>query len=183
MGAKTKFLKQFFKDRQMVGAVAPSSRFLAAKMLENVDFSTAKIIIELGPGNGVFTEIMLKRMAPDARLYVFELNEQFHAEVSKKVNDPRAQIIHDSAENIAKYVQEDGSADAVVSSLPLMVFPEELRSNVVNAAHKALHEDGKYIQFQYSLQSKRYLEGIFQKVKIRFTVRNIPPAFVYTCSK
>lgn len=183
MAGKTKFLKQFFKDRQMVGAVAPSTRFLAEKMLENVDFKTAKTIIELGPGNGVFTEIMLERMAPDARLYVFELNDEFHKLVSEKITDSRAEIIHDSAENIADYVPEAGSADAVISSLPLMVFPEKLRAKVVSAAHKALCDSGKYIQFQYSLQSKRYLEGIFDDVSIRFTIRNLPPAFVYTCSK
>lgn len=183
MGAKTKFLKQFFKDRQMVGAVAPSTKFLAEKMLKNIDFDTAKIIVELGPGNGVFTEIMLKRMSPEAKLFVFELNEEFHKEISSKIQDPRAQIIHDSAENIGKYVKEAGTADAVVSSLPLMVFPEELRSNVVDAAHTVLHKDGNYVQFQYSLQSKRFLEGIFDKVSIQFTIRNLPPAFVYTCKK
>ena len=183
MGTKTKFLRQFFKDRQMVGAVAPSTRFLAEKMLKNIDFENSKVIIELGPGNGVFTELMLERMAPDAKLFVFELNNEFYEQVAARINDPRAQIIHDSAENIGNYVKEAGTADAVVSSLPLMVFPEELRANVVNAAHKSLHSKGKYIQFQYSLQSKRYLEGIFKDVNIQFTIRNLPPAFVYTCSK
>lgn len=167
----------------MVGAVAPSTRFLAEKMLKNVDFENSKIIIELGPGNGVFTEILLERMAPDAKLYVFELNDEFYKHISERIDDPRAQIIHDSAENISKYVEKPGSADAVISSLPLMVFPEELRANVVNAAHKSLHKKGKYIQFQYSLQSKRYLEGIFKDVNIQFTIRNLPPAFVYTCQK
>lgn len=183
MGTKTKFLRQFFKDRQMVGSVAPSTRFLAEKMLKNVDFDNSKVIIELGPGNGVFTEIILERMAADAKLYVFELNDEFYKQVKERINDPRAQIIHDSAENIAKYVEQEGTADAVISSLPLMVFPEELRANVVAAAHKSLHSKGKYIQFQYSLQSKRYLEGIFNDVNIQFTIRNLPPAFVYTCNK
>jgi phospholipid N-methyltransferase len=167
----------------MVGAVAPSTRFLADKMLKNIDFESTKVIIELGPGNGVFTEIMLERMAPDAKLYVFELNDEFYNHVSNRINDPRAHIIHDSAENIADHVKENGAADVVVSSLPLMVFPEELRANVVNAAHKSLHSKGKYIQFQYSLQSKRYLQGIFKDVNIQFTIRNLPPAFVYTCQK
>ncbi len=183
MGANTKFLRQFFKDRQMVGAVAPSTKFLAEKMLKHIDFDSAKIIVELGPGNGVFTEIMLQRMSPDAQLFVFELNEEFHKEVASKISDPRAQIIHDSAENIDKYVKEAGTANAVVSSLPLMVFPEELRANVIKAAHTVLHEDGNYVQFQYSLQSKRYLQSIFSKVNIQFTIRNLPPAFVYTCKK
>lgn len=183
MGTKTKFLRQFFKDRQMVGAVAPSTKFLAEKMLENVDFKSAKLIIELGPGNGIFTDILLNRMAPDAKLYIFELNNVFYKELSERLSDPRATLIHDSAEFIQKYVEETGTADAVISSLPLMVFPEELRSNVVNSAYEALSDDGKYIQFQYSLQSKKYLEGIFKKVNIRFTIRNFPPAFVYTCHK
>ncbi|GAB5418565.1 MAG: rRNA adenine N-6-methyltransferase family protein [Crocinitomicaceae bacterium] len=183
MGANTKFLRQFFKDRQMVGAVAPSTKFLAEKMLKHIDFDKAKVIVELGPGNGVFTEIMLQRMSPDAKLFVFELNEEFHKDVAAKINDPRAHIIHDSAENIEKYVTEAGTADAVVSSLPLMVFPEELRASVVKAAHTALHEEGNYVQFQYSLQSKRYLQSIFSKVNIQFTIRNLPPAFVYTCKK
>ena len=129
--------------------------------------------MELGPGNGVFTEIILERMSEDAKLFVFELNDDFHREVSNKINDPRAQIIHDSAENIAKYVEKPGSANAVISSLPLMVFPEQLRANVVNAAYNVLREDGKYIQFQYSTQSKKYLESIFAKVSIRFTIRNL----------
>ena len=183
MGTKTKFLKQFFKDRQMVGAVAPSTRFLAEKMLENVDFSSAKVIIELGPGNGVFTNILLDRMASDAKLYIFELNDEFHAGLANRLTDTRATLIHDSAEFLEKHVPEFGSADAVISSLPLMVFPEKLRSDVVKAAYDSLSDKGKYIQFQYSLQSKKYLERIYKNVSVRFTIRNFPPAFVYTCRK
>jgi phospholipid N-methyltransferase len=183
MAAKGKFIKQFFKDRQMVGAVAPSTRFLTEKMLENIDFETAKVIVELGPGNGIFTGILLDRMSPDAKLYVFELNDVFYKELSEKYDDPRLELIHDSAEYISKYVGESGHVDAVISSLPLMVFPEQLRSAVVRAAHESLASEGKYIQFQYSLQSKKFLENIFKSVSVRFTVRNFPPAFVYTCLK
>jgi len=168
----------------MVGAVAPSTKFLAEKMLENVDFDSAKLIIELGPGNGIFTDILLERMSPDAKLYIFELNDLFYKELNERLTDSRATLIHDSAENIQKHINENfGTADAVISSLPLMVFPEKLRSNVVHAAYNSLSDSGKYIQFQYSLQSKKYLEGIFEKVNIRFTIRNFPPAFVYTCHK
>ena len=50
MGAKTKFLKQFFKDRLMVGAVAPSTGFLAEKMLENIDFDSDDVSALDEPG-------------------------------------------------------------------------------------------------------------------------------------
>lgn len=183
MVTKRKFLKQFFKDRQMVGAVAPSTKFLGEKMLENIDFDTAKIIVELGPGNGVFTDVILQRMRPDAKLYCFELNDEFFNSLKGRINDPRIELIHDSAEFIAKYVGETEAADCVISSLPLMVFPEALRLNVVNASYDALKDKGKYVQFQYSLQSKKLLEKIYSKVSVRFTIKNFPPAFVYTCIK
>lgn len=167
----------------MVGAVAPSTRFLGEAMLENIDFDNTKIIVELGPGNGVFTDIIVQRMAPDAKLLVFELNEEFYNSLNEKYNDPRVQVIHDSAEFISKYLEEGQKADCIISSLPLMVFPEMLRLRVISASQNALKKGGKYVQFQYSLQSKKLLERAFKNVSVRFTIKNFPPAFVYTCSK
>jgi phospholipid N-methyltransferase len=182
MTTKRKFLKEFWKDKQMVGAICPSTCFLGEKMIENVDFDKARMIVELGPGTGVFTELILNRMHPDAKLLVFELNDSFYQNLAKRFDDPRVQIIHDSAEKIADYT--DGKkVDAVISSLPLMVFSEELRNNVVNAAYDSLKKDGKYMQFQYSLQSKKLLQSVYKTVSVKFTMKNLPPAFVYTCSK
>lgn len=183
MVTKRSFIKQFFKDRQMVGAVSPSTRFLGEKMVENIDFSTAKLLIELGPGNGVFTDIIMERMAPDAKLLVFELNDEFFESLKARIDDPRVQLIHDSAEFLEKYLEEGEKMDCVVSSLPLMVFPEKLRMNVVNASYDVLKPKGQYMQFQYSLQSKKLLESIYSSVSVKFTIKNFPPAFVYTCRK
>lgn len=185
MSSKRNFLKQFFKDRKMVGAVSPSTRFLGEKMLANIDFDSAKGLVELGPGTGIFTDIIIERMRKDAKLLVFELNDEFYEKLSARIDDPRVQIIHDSAENISKYLPKDEQTnqDAVISSLPLMVFPAELRKSVVDASYNSLHEDGTYVQFQYSLQSKKFLETFYESVKITFTIKNFPPAFVYTCKK
>ena len=167
----------------MVGAVSPSSKYLGKKMLSKIDFTTDKLIVELGPGTGVFTDQIIAQMAEDAKLFVFELNDNFYKSLSKRINDPRVQIIHDSAEFIHKYIGETEKLDVVISSLPLMVFPEKLRLDVVNEAYKCLKHNGKYVQFQYSLQSKKLLESIYAEVKIQFTFKNFPPAFVYNCVK
>lgn len=184
-GKKRNFLKEFFKDKNMVGAVSPSTRFLGERMLENIDFDNSTRFIELGPGTGVFTDILLKRMSKDSKLIVFELNDQFYEELVARIDDPRVQIIHDSAENIEKYIPEGekDQQDAVISSLPLMMFPDSLRQDIVHASHRTLKPTGRYIQFQYSLQSKRFLESIFDNVTVKFTIKNFPPAFVYTCRK
>lgn len=185
MPDKKSFLKQFWKEKKMVGAMAPSSRFLAKKMLENIDFSQAKVLVELGPGTGVFTDKILEKMAPDAVLLVFELHDAFCIQLQNRISDKRVHIIHDSAEKIEEYLvkHELGKADVVISSLPLANFPQELRNSILQASHKSLTEVGKYIQFQYSLQSKKHIKKVFNEVSIDFTPLNFPPAFVYTCNK
>tara|TARA_B110000285_G_scaffold223341_1_gene278703 strand:- start:4265 stop:4819 length:555 start_codon:yes stop_codon:yes gene_type:complete len=183
MATKGSFIKQFFKDRQMVGSVTPSTRFLAEKMIKNIDFNKDKLIIELGPGNGVFTDLILKQMEPDTKLIILELNNEFYKSLSGRITDPRVKVVHDSAENIEKYIPGGAKVDCVISSLPLMVLPEAVRVNIVNISNAVLKPKGLYMQFQYSLQSKKLLESVFCTVSVKFTIKNFPPAFVYTCRK
>lgn len=183
---KRNFLKQFLKDRQMVGAVHPSTRFLGERMIENINFDEVKLIVELGPGTGVFTDLIIEKMHPDSKLLVFELNDEFYTQLAHRINDRRVQIIHDSAEFISKYLtqeEQEQKVDVVISSLPLTVFPESLRKKVVDVAYDCLKEEGIYRQFQYSLHARKLLESKYRKVSIGFTVRNFPPAFIYTCRK
>lgn len=165
--------------------MSPSSRFLAKKMLDPIDFGKAKIIVELGPGTGVFTRRMLELMSADAVLLVFELNDNFMNMLKKEFKDPRVHLIHDSAENIGEYVREMGfsTVDAVVSSLPLANFPDDLRNRILRESHTIMDDHSIYVQFQYSLMSKNAIKELFPKVDISFTAVNFPPAFVYTCRK
>jgi phospholipid N-methyltransferase len=185
MATKKAFLKQFWKEKKMVGAMSPSSRFLAEKMLKNVDFKNVKLIVELGPGNGVFTKKILEKLPQDAKLLVFELNEDFFNFLQKEIQDERVILINDSAEKIAEYVKKEGFlfADYVISSLPLANFPKKVIDNIVDESYNIIKNQGKYIQFQYSLLSKKTLEERFQRLHVSFTPLNFPPAFVYTCIK
>lgn len=182
---KKSFLKQFWKEKKMVGAMSPSSKYLTEKMLKNVDFKKVKLIVELGPGTGVFTKKILEKLPSDAKLMVFELNDNFYHQLENQIKDERLILIHDSAENIATYIKKEGFlyADYVISSLPLANFPKKLTENILNESYDSLKNEGKYIQFQYSLLSKKNLENKFQAVHISFTPINFPPAFVYTCIK
>ncbi len=165
--------------------MTPSSRFLAKKMLHQVDFKQARVIVELGPGTGVFTDRIIQMMSKEAILLVFELNDDFYESLHKRIQDPRVHIIHDTAEKIEFYLKELNidKADVVISSLPLANFPSELRQSILSTSHNSLHKLGKYIQFQYSLQSRRQIKSMFHEVEISFTPFNFPPAFIYTCKK
>jgi phosphatidylethanolamine/phosphatidyl-N-methylethanolamine N-methyltransferase len=185
MSGKKSFLRNFWKEKKMVGAMSPSSRFLAKKMLKSLDFKQIRVIVELGPGTGVFTRRMLEQLRPDGIMLVFELNDDFMNLLKKEFSDPRVHLIHDSAEKIGEYLEKFGlsQADAVVSSLPLANFPEDLRNRILNESYKVMSDQSLYVQFQYSLNAKKVIKQLFRSVEITFTPVNFPPAFVYTCRK
>jgi len=179
------FFRTFFKHRKMVGAVSPSSPFLMRKMLGSIDFNKARLLIELGPGTGVFTRKILESMHEDCILLAFELNDHFVAKLSESITDKRFKIIHDSAEKITEYLKEFDlpKADYIISSLPLTAIPSEIRNNIINNSYEALKPEGEYIQFQYSLHQRKNLKSVYKSQSILFTPLNIPPAFVYICKK
>ncbi|MCB9188006.1 MAG: methyltransferase [Flavobacteriales bacterium] len=184
MAKQASFIKEFFKARRQVGALAPSSKFLMKKMIKPIDFSTAKCIIELGPGNGIFTKGILEQMNSDCKLFSFELNQSFYEQIKSEINDHRLTLLNRSAEDIISVIEEYGieKVDYIVSSLPLTVIPSEIKTVILDRAKNALSDDGKYIQFQYTLNAKKLLEERFSSVKIEFTAANFPPAFIYQCS-
>jgi phospholipid N-methyltransferase len=182
--SKKKFITEVFKSKGTIGALSPSSSFLTKKMLAPIVFETAQCIVEFGPGTGVFTKIMLQKMRPDAVLLAFEINPTFIEEL-QNIKDDRLIIINDSAEKIEDYLNKynQKSADFIVSSLPFAMIPDEVVHAILTNSDNMLSDEGKYIQFQYSLNAKKKLEAYFSKVVIRFTFFNLPPAFVYICEK
>lgn len=184
-GHNKKFLKTFFQDRKHVGAVAPSSRFLVNKMCSQIDFKNAKVILELGPGTGVFTRELLDRMTKDCKLFVFELNNEFYNMLKSEFDDPRIVLLNRSADEINLVLEEYNikKVDAVLSSLPLAVLPDRIKKKIVISSWFALNEGGKYLQYQYSLNAKKLLQMKFGRLKIHFVPVNVPPAFVYVGTK
>ncbi|PLS80381.1 MAG: methyltransferase, partial [Chloroflexi bacterium] len=95
------FGRNFFKHPRMLGSLIPSSRFLVSRLLRRVDWSRAQVIVEYGPGVGVFTSEILRRMRSDATLVVFETNENFVEYVRRALPDRRLHVIHGSAAEIS----------------------------------------------------------------------------------
>ncbi|HYG49295.1 MAG TPA: rRNA adenine N-6-methyltransferase family protein [Flavobacteriales bacterium] len=185
MAKKTTFLKEFFKEKKVVGAIAPSSKILVKTMLGKLDVENAKIIVEYGPGTGPFTIEVLRRMAPDAKLLVFETQESFCEILRDKIPaDPRLEIINDSAEKVGEYLHKFGfdHADIIISSLPFTVIPNPAKTNILNNTVKFLNRKGIFTQYQYSLNAHKLLKARFKNVKVKFSPFNLPPAFVYTCT-
>ena len=179
------YIQQFLKKQNKVGSIVPSSRFLAKKMLQNIPFDKVNVLVELGPGTGAFTPFLLDRMKSDAALILIELNEAFYRELVHKIKDPRAIIVHGSATDLPEILKKLNleKVDCIISSLPLAIFSHELSKSILQASKAVLHQGGHFIQFQYSLQSRKKIFRQFGNLKLSFTPLNFPPAFVYTCTK
>lgn len=180
--SKREFFSAFLKPGNTVGAVAPSSKFLVKKMVDPIDFTKVKCIVEYGPGTGTITTELLKRMPKDAILLAFEINKEF-CEKLQAINDSRIKIISDSAEHLDEYLKQYNveKVDYIVSSLPFAMIPNSVVKNILSVAKKVLGTTGTYIQYQYSLNALRKLKNTFRDVDINFTPMNIPPAFVFVC--
>lgn len=179
-----KFFKESLKNIRTIGTLTRSSKFLCQKMISFIDFSKARLIVELGAGDGVITRYILKEMHPDARLMSFEVNEKF-CKVLRKIHDPRLIIVEDSAENLKAHLEKNNfqKIDFVISALPIVVLPEETGINIINRCKENLAEGGLYIQVNYSLFAKNLYEDIFGNVDLNFEPRNVPPAFVFVSQK
>jgi len=179
------FIKEFWKDKKMIGSMVPSSKYLAAKMLDHIPFKNTKLIIELGPGTGIFTEKIIQKLDVTTQLIVLELNSEFYKELKAKICHTNVHIKEASADKIGEIMLELGfeKADVIISSLPLANFSAKLRNSILEVVKESLNENGSFIQFQYSLNAYKNLKQLFPVVKLNFTALNFPPAFVYTCSK
>lgn len=186
MQTKKAFFKEAIKNFKTAGTITPSSRFLIKKMLHNIDFSTAKVIVEYGPGNGIITHHILNKMQDDAILICFEINTHFYKHL-KEINDDRLIVLKSSAENILTELKKLNIdfADYFISSLPLTMIPKLISHDILVKSKQALKMDGQFIQYQYSLRFYRKFKQIFNKknVSLNFELANIPPAFIYKCVK
>lgn len=175
------FLNGFFKNWKETGSVMPSSSFLARKMMNNPSFAKAKTILELGPGLGCVTEEIVRNMRPDATLTLVEINPVFCRELMKRFKEPQVRVLNISASQMSEYVREP--VDYIISGIPLANLSNAKQSELFEAIRGVLAPAGVYVQFQYSFFSLRLLRKHFRSVAVRFTLFNIPPAFVYVCRK
>lgn len=186
MNARIKFTDhlKLIRNIRTTGTVAPSSRSLIDRMLKPIDFEQARCIVELGPGNGCITQRLLESMRPDSVLLCFEVDQEFAARL-KAIGDPRLIVLNDCASAIGPILQNLGidRVDHVVSSLPLAIMGSEVVRSVISSVNEHLRPGGYFQQYQYSLKNYDDIKPIFPAARIRFTMRNMPPAFIYECAK
>lgn len=179
-----RFLAEYIKHPQTIGAVAPSSKYLAEKMIENIDFKNCFVIAEYGAGTGIFTAEVIRHKRIDTKFLVIERNERFYRILQRRFAKCRnVYLIHGNAQNLRKYMQKCGveKVDCIISGLPFASLPHEISDRVLAETRKIIAQSGgKFITFQYTLFKKKLFERFLEISNISVAFHNLPPAFVLT---
>lgn len=186
------FLKAFLRAPGSVGAIWPSSPFLAQAMVGASSIHRAACVIELGPGTGAFTGHILESLPRGARFAAIEKCPILARSVSKKF--PRACIIEGCATELGSHLETENipRPDAILSGLPWAIFSEELQTGILGEIHAALAPEGVFSTFAYygphrlaaGRRFRKNLERHFSDIRrTPVVMRNFPPAFVYSCRR
>jgi len=180
-GRRIEFLKGFLRNPKEVGSLVPSSRFLTRRVLECGEVEKARVIVELGPGTGVFTGEILKRMRPDARLVAVEINPTFVRMLRAAYRDPRLFLYEGNASDLEKALIEAGAseADLVLSGIPFSTLARETRRATLEAARRVLAPGGYFLAYQFRSHVRRFAEPVFGPGVEHREFLNLPPMRIY----
>lgn len=182
------YIKNLIRD-PYVASITPTSGIAVQKVCEKIDFDTTRLIIEYGPGMGVFTVHLLKRMRPDARLIAIERNKNFYRILHEELPDPRLTVLHDCAENVMNILKtcKEKQADYILSGIPFSFLPIGKKVEILRGAHSALKEGGKFLAYQNFVQTpdhlKNHLGKIFQKMHTQYFFLSLPPLLIFEAVK
>jgi phospholipid N-methyltransferase len=62
------FFKRFLQRPFQVASIIPSSRAMVERVADKIDFAKARVIAEYGPGEGVHSRVIARRMSPERNI-------------------------------------------------------------------------------------------------------------------
>src|SRR5438093_13197364 len=92
------FFKRFLQRPFQIASIVPSSKALVERVASKMDFSQPRVIAEYGPGEGVHSREIARRLSPDCHLLLFELDAAFARALKRQfAHDSRVHVIQGDA--------------------------------------------------------------------------------------
>lgn len=176
------FLRKFLEKGRTISSAVPSSRTMAMKMLEEIDFSRPGVIMELGAGTGAVTEHIVERLRPHHRFVAVENDPDFVEILRRRF--PTQTILQADATRLTEPLASFGvhRVKYVVSCLPTPALSKRGIVRLTRWAGRSLDPDGMFLQLTVvPLLYRRFYTRLFEQVNFRMVWRNIPPGGVYCC--
>ena len=161
-------------------------------MVQSACLADGDVVLEYGPGTGVFTGHILQELGPRSKFAAIEINPQFAAIF--RAAHPGVPLFEDSVENVRAICDsmEVATADCIISGLPWAFFTKSMQVAILDQMMRVLRPGGRFVTFGYlhslPLPAARNLAVLlptyFTSVsKSPVVWRNFPPAFVYRCRR
>ncbi|WP_311666899.1 class I SAM-dependent methyltransferase [Streptomyces chisholmiae] len=190
-GERARFVREFLRDPVRTASLVPSSAALTARMVAGLPEHGDPVVVELGPGTGVFTGAISGRLAGRGRQLAVEVNERLADGLRPR--HPDVEVLTAGAAELPTLLAERGigRVDAIVSGLPWTVYFDGPRPLAPILA-EVLAPDGVLTQFSYpwtawtppARRQRAQLRAAFEEVLVTRTVwRNLPPALVYVARR
>jgi phosphatidylethanolamine/phosphatidyl-N-methylethanolamine N-methyltransferase len=180
------FWRQYLQRPLGIGAIAPSSSRLARAMVEALRLQGDEMVVELGPGTGVFTRQLLKSGVGRDKLVLIEFDGQFAGYLRRAC--PGVTVIEGDARRLPELLSSCGQARVpkVLSGLPLRSMTLSIREEIGTAIWDCLEPGGTLVQFTYFNAPpipEKAAEARFAVERVGKVNANIPPAHIWRYSK
>lgn len=178
------FFKRVLANPAQVGYLVPSSGFLTRKTARFIDYSSARTVVELGPGEGCHSRRIIRQLKPDSRLILIELDEPFAAHLKKQfAGDSRVSVIQGNALQLVEILESLGACepDYIVSGLPFTIMERKLRESLLASIATSMGPETRFITYQASIQISTH--RLFQLVRREHCMLNVPPLHVMELKK
>jgi phospholipid N-methyltransferase len=174
------FFKRFLQRPFQIASIVPSSRALVERVSAKINFSKARVLAEYGPGEGVHTREIARRMRPDAQLLIFEVDAAFSRDLERQfADDPRVHVFNRDASALPDELQRRGipPCDYILSGIPFSILNIEKKRALLQKTYDALTPEGSFIIYQVTNELKQHAT-IFERADSEYFLQNIPPMFI-----
>src|SRR5262245_45334271 len=143
------FFARFVQHPWRVGAVAPSSAGLAARVVAPLPDTGEPVVVELGAGTGVFTDAIQERLGGRGYHLAVEVDAAFAAVLRRR--HPRVDVVVADASQLPQLLAMRGlpRADVVVSGLPWVAFTPARRVGTLAAVASVMTPHAALTTFAY----------------------------------
>jgi phospholipid N-methyltransferase len=174
------FFKRFLQRPFQIASIVPSSKALVERVASKIDFNRARVIAEYGPGEGVHSRNIAKRMRSDARLLLFELDPVFCRDLERQfAGDPRVIVLNRNASDlpIEMAARRINHCDYILSGIPFSILELDKKRALLQSTYDALAPGGSFIIYQVTNELKQHAT-VFDQAKSEYCLQNIPPMFI-----
>ena len=174
------FFKRFLQRPFQIASIIPSSKALVDRVASKIDFSEPRVIAEYGPGEGVHSREIARRMRPGSQLVLFELDAAFSRDLRRQfAADPRVHVINGDAARLPEELKRRGipHCDYILSGIPFSILEIRKKRALLEKTYEALADGGSFIIYQVTNELRQHAT-LFDRAESEYFLPNIPPMFI-----